>query len=185
VGISSVNDPFREPAAGMLEREDGLVDVTLPIESYGWQEDGSLTVVARGRVHGAMLGFAIDLDPTWSPQLVEGTDTTVYWGGGTLHSLGTDSDAFVALLAREYDLAHDSPMAATVPVTLAGMDCDPARLDSEPGRIKLFFESNADPDAYAEAYLNVDLTQGLATFCEKDPDYRAGLLRSLSADTEI
>ncbi|QSX79755.1 hypothetical protein [Agrilutibacter solisilvae] len=178
--MNSPLPPQDEPGAGVLERDEDFVDLSLPIEDAFRRDDGGLTVIARGRVHGLVRAFAVDLEPAWTPQLLDDSERTLYWGGGCLRSVGEDSDAFLALLASAYGLDDAGPMVAQVAMTIAGTDSDPARLRSEPARLRLIFEADDGEDA-AEAYLNLDLDEGLAVFRDKDPLYHAALLRALSA----
>jgi hypothetical protein len=55
--------------------------------------------------------------------------------------------------------------------------------DSGPVHLKTFGKDGEplDEDAYYESFFNVDLSNGVVCWNEKDPDYRQPLLRALSA----
>ena len=172
--------PAAELGAGRVDREDEFVDITLPIADHEWSEDGSLSVIARGMIEGEQVGIEVHLAPGWKPQPIEDTPITVYWGQGHIRSIGDASDAFLALLAREYSLPNPGQMASGTAITMAGMDSDPSNLRSAPARIKIFFESGGE-EAYGEAFVNIDLGSRVLEFRDKDPEYHEGILASLTA----
>ena len=171
-----------EPPAGRIDREDDFVDVTLPISEHRWARDGSLTVISRGSVNDKIVGFAVDLAPEWKPQPIEDTPINVYWGKGHIRSIGPESDAFLALLAKEYGLASQQHMVPRVEITMAGMDNDPSDLRTTPAKIKIFFEAGGE-DRYGEAYINIDLASKTLEFRDKDPEYHQGIVSSLGGGT--
>lgn len=172
-------DAEAQPPPGQVDREEEFVDITLPVAAYRQTNDGGLQVVARGVIRGVTVGLAIELAPAWSPQPIEDASVTVYWGNGSLVSIGSDSDAFVALLASEYGMPAAERMVGRVDVTLAGMDDDPSGLLTSPAKIKTFFDRGLDVD-YGEVFVNIDLQVGVVEFRDKDAEYHAGVLRSLT-----
>ena len=168
-----------EPAPGRIGREDGFVDVILPITDHKWSKDGSLSLVARGSINGKVVGFVVDLPPYWKAQLIPDTPISVYWGKGHIRSIGSESDAFLALLAREYALPDPGRMIARVEITMIGLDSNPTDLRTTPARIKIFFEAGGE-DSYGEAYMNIDLGSRILEFRDKDPEYHQGILLSLA-----
>ena len=171
-----------EPSPGRIDREDDFVDVVLPIAEHRWAKDGSLSVIARGNVNGKTVSYAVDLEPEWRPQPIEGTPITVYWGKGHLRSVGPESDEFLALLAGEYALAAPERMAPRVEITMAGMDTDPSDLRTVPAKIKIFFEAGGEA-SYGEAFINIDLDSKVLEFRDKDPEYHQGIVSSLGGGT--
>ena len=171
-----------EPAPGHVAREEGFVDITLPIAEHRWESDGSLTVVARGRVNGEAVGFTVALAPEWTPQRSEGVPITVYWGKGQIRSVGSESDSFLALLAQEYGLPARPTMAPRVETTLVALGSDPRELRSIPAKIKVFFEAGGE-ESYGEAFINIDLAGKVLEFRDKDPEYHQGILSSLGGQS--
>lgn len=166
-----------EPPSGRIVREDGFVDVVLPIAEHRWAKNGALTVIARGRFNGEAVSFAVDLAPEWKPQPIDDT-VSIYWGAGHIRSIGPESDAFLSLLAREYALPAPKHMAARVAITMAGIGDDPGELRTTPAMIKIFFEAGGEA-SYGEAFINIDLDGKVLEFRDKDPEYHQGILSSL------
>lgn len=168
-----------KPLSGRVERDGEFVDVILPIAERKWTKDGSLTVLARGIIKDNIVSFAVDLAPEWKPQRIEDTPISVYWGKGCIRSVGSESDAFLKLLADEYGLSAREHMASRIEITMAGMGSDPSKLRSTPSQIKIFFETSGD-DSYGEAFLNIDLGNKTLEFRDKDPEYHQGIVSSLA-----
>ena len=171
-----------EPPSGRIDRDEDFVDVILPIAEHKWGKDGSLTVIARGSVKDQVVGFAVDLAPEWKAKPIKDTPITVYWGKGHIRSVGAESDAFLALLANEYELPAKEHMATRTEITMAGMDNDPSELRTTPAKIKIFFETGGEAN-YGEAFINIDLGNKTLEFRDKDPEYHQGIVLSLGSGT--
>lgn len=171
-----------EPSELQISLEDDFVDFEIPLESYTRCDDGVQQIVARGRHGSATLSFLVSLGAIWERQDVEDSDLVLYWGRAEFVSLGAESTAFVRLLDEAYgtSLNHNG-MRERAPFLAVGLSGDPARLECEPVKMKLFFESD-DEALYAEFYLNIDVCARSVQFHEKDPDYRRGVVLSLSAE---
>jgi hypothetical protein len=170
-----------EPQAGQLVSEDGFVDIDLPI--YRYSKDGTLTVVARGKIDGQTIAIAVDLGSEWKEQVVEDAELTIYWGNGHIRSIGEESDAFLNVLAKEYGFSSAAKkMASRTTLTMAGLNSDPRDVKTSRATIKVFFEHNGK-DNYGEAFINIDLTNKVLEFHDKDPEYHQGMISSLSAGT--
>lgn len=163
---------------GQVERSEGYVDISLPITEHRWSKDGSLTLTARGVVEAVLVGFAVDLAPEWRPQPLDGVPITLYRGKGQIRSLGPGSDAFLALLFREYALPSRTKMLPQVDIAMVSVGTDPAELRVTPAKIKIFFQ-NFGEAGYGEAFINLDLRSMMLEFRDKDPEYHQGILLSL------
>lgn len=172
-----------EPPAGTLAREEGFVDIVLPIASQRVSSDNSLTVVGRGKIEGKAVALAVDLGGEWKVQEVEDTELTIYWGMGTVRSVGSESDSLLGLLAQEYGSppSHRT-MSARTRVTVAALNSDPRAPHAGKLTMKVFFEHGAEAN-YGEAFINIDLGASVLEFRDKDPEYHAGILASLTAGT--
>jgi hypothetical protein len=171
-----------EPQAGRVTMEDGFVDVDLPISDYHVAGDGTSSVIAKGRIDGQTVSFAVDFGGDWKMQRMEDADLAFYRGNGRIRSLGQESDAFLALLVRKYGISRPPPkMAPGTAMTMFGLNNDPRALHTTPARIKIFFEDNGE-DNYAEAFLNIDLSNRVLEFHDKDPDYHQGIVASLAGE---
>jgi len=172
-----------EPKPGHMAKEDGFVDIDLPISDHRFAKDGTLTVVARGKIEDQSIAIAVDLGSTWKEQVVEGAELTIYWGEGHIRSIGKESDAFLGLLTKEYPATSPSAkMAPRTEITMAGLNSDPRKIKTDPATIKVFFEHNGQ-DNYGEAFINIDLAKGVLEFHDKDPEYHQGIVSSLAGDT--
>lgn len=175
-------DPESNPPHGQLDREEEFVDISLPVAAYRRASDGGMQVVARGAIQGTTVGIAIELAAEWVPQPIKDASITVYWGNGSLVSIGPESDAFLALLASEYGMSAPSRMAGRVDITLAGMNDDPSKILTSPAKIKAFFDKGPK-DHYGEVFINIDLQSGTLEFRDKDVEYHAGILSSLAQNS--
>ncbi len=171
-----------EPLDGKLSTADGFVDIDLPIVQAESKSPALVSVIARGKVQGAVVGLAVDLDSKWIKKPIENADASFYWGKARLRSIGPESDAFSKLLADLYQLpCGTSKMPSRIDVEAVGLANDPHRVTSNPTKMKLFFNSNSEHD-YAEVYLNLDLKSNVLEFHEKDTEYREPLLRALCGE---
>jgi len=169
-----------EPQAGKLLVEEGFVDINLPIGDYRFSKNGGLTVVARGKINNQIVAIAVDLGNEWHEQIVQDAGLTIYWGNGVIRSIGGESDAFLNLLAHEYGVAKNkSEMAPRTMITMAGLNSDPRKIQTEPATMKVFFEHNGEGN-YGEAFINIDLANRILEFHDKDPEYHQGIASSLA-----
>lgn len=172
-----------EPSGGNLSTADGFVDIDLPIIQVESKLSSLVSVVARGKIQGAVVGFAVDLDSKWIVKPIENANASFYWGKGRLRSIGPDSDAFSKLLAGLYQLPCATvKMPSRIEVEVVGLANDPRLVKSNPTKMKLFFNANSENN-YAEVFLNLDLNSKVLEFHEKDPEYRAPLLRALCGES--
>jgi hypothetical protein len=169
-----------KPPESTVHEEEGFVDIALTITETKTSTDGTISVVARGKLNGATVGFIVDVLPEWSTSPIEGTDSHFYWGKIRYRSTGAESNEFVAALARLYGSSErPGPMASTIEASAVGLDSDPRSLNTTPVRMKAFFFEDGPEDRYAEVYTNIDLQQKRLEFHEKDPEYRLPLLKAL------
>ncbi|MEJ0099840.1 MAG: hypothetical protein WDO12_08910 [Pseudomonadota bacterium] len=162
--------------------EDGFVNLDFPLSSHTKNASGSTTLVARGVLSNQPVGFSIEVHPSWKESPIEGSDVVIYWGRVTIKSIGPASDNFITALAHLYNLPNPKrSMLAAIEVEAAGLNSDPRQLASKPVHMKLFFNSNASEEHYAEVFLNTDLPGRVVQFHEKDMDYREPLIRAFYA----
>ena len=172
-----------EPQPGRLVSEEGFVDIDLPISEHRVAKDGTLTVIARGKINDHVVAFAVDVGHNWKAQVVADAELTIHWGAGHIRSIGPESDAFLALLANAYGTTVPTArMAPRTAITMAGLNSNPANLRSEPAKIKVFFEEGGEA-SYGEAFINIDLGNKVLQFHDKDPEYHQGIVSSLAGDT--
>src|SRR5262249_25424221 len=152
----------------------------LAITDVQTSRDGTLSVVARGKLDGTLIGLIVDVLPDRNAQRLDRSNAFVYWGKVRYCSLGTESDAFIAALTRLYGLREKpGSMARGIEVKAVSINGDPRSLEKAPVKMKAFFFDEGLQDKYAEVYTNVDLQAKRLEFHEKDPAYRTQLVKAL------
>lgn len=108
----------------------------------------------------------------------------VYHDGVSFRSLGVISNRLMTVLAKLYGV-DDSPrhMVAEEMFTAIALHQADTKLERHRVRLKLFGRDGESfiEDEYYESFFNIDFPSGWAFWNEKDPDYRAPLLKALSA----
>lgn len=163
--------------------EEGFIDLDLPIAELKRQADGTVTIVARGKVDGSIVGLIVDILPTWNGKDVEEGGPTFYWGKARYRSLGEESDRFLALLAKHYEIKPtENRMAQRIDVTAVGLNDNPERVMEVAIKMKFFLAEDSEEN-HSEVFTNVDAKNRILQFHEKDPEYRQSLLHVLSGGT--
>ncbi len=164
----------------VVGEEDGFVDLTFTISNSKKLESGSYEVVVKGNLKGDIVGFAIELLPSWNPQSVEGIDDPFYWGEAFFKNTGEESVAFIRSLASLYGATvSGASVSNEVYAQVVGLACNPEQLEVSPCKMKFFFNPDGEEALYSEVFINIDLSENKLEFNEKDNDYRTPLLRSL------
>ncbi len=167
---------------GVVSTEDGFVDIDLPIVDTKKTTTGLVSVIARGEVSGSVVGFAVDINPSWKAKATDDGAVVFYWGYAQLRSTGEESDGFVRLLAEMYERPGlEISMPRRIEVEAVGLANDPAKVLTSPTKMKFFFNPDSEEEDYAEVFLNLDIPAKKLEFHEKDPEYREPLLRALGA----
>ena len=157
--------------------EDGFVDLIFKIVEV---RNGREFLV-KGNLNGVKVGFAIELEEKWNPEEIEDIDEPFYWGEAYFKSIGADSNAFISALAKLYGASHRNfEVPEKVYAQVVGLACNPGEVLMHPCKTKFFFNPDGEEEFYSEVFINVDLNTKTLEFNEKDNEYRAPLLRSLS-----
>jgi hypothetical protein len=181
--------------------ELGAADVAYRIIASQTNPDRSFRMVAGAIYRGKPVGFAFELGSSWRGYLAQGIggalsralgpdmggmfaeamgQLSLNQGLVTFHSIGEESDRFVAALARMYEVdPAGTAMKHSVPFAALSMDGDPELPQSGPVLLKLFFQADAEEDC-AEVYANIDLHDERLEIREKDSGYRMALVRALT-----
>lgn len=108
----------------------------------------------------------------------------VYDCGVCFRSLGQVSDDLITALAELYGQGAGAlRMVPEETFTMIALQQGDTDLERHSVKMKLFGR-DSDPfieDDYYESFFNVDISDGFVSWNEKDPDYRAPLIRALSA----
>jgi hypothetical protein len=165
------------------ESEADFVDLVFHVHEHRSLADGSQVIRTAGFHKGRLLGFEVVLGPVWKKgTLGENVLIVMHRGEVCYRSIGVESDAFLQVLDDLFGtmLAPKGMAAETrfAAITLAG---EPSEPEKGSVKIKLFYEKDAE-NAYAELYTNIDLAARRLKVLEKDPDYRAQIIRALRQD---
>ncbi|HUE78090.1 MAG TPA: hypothetical protein VMN38_00470 [Sphingomicrobium sp.] len=143
---------------------------------------GETTLVLIATHDGKAVGVAVSTrKKDWDFHPPKDEDSIpLWWGKIALHSIGNESDALLALWRSYFQLPGVSTFVKRVDCLAVAIEGDPTNLHAAPLRTKLFFDDgSADDTQYAELFFNLDLVGGIASLNEKDPEYRAPLVRWL------
>lgn len=171
-----------------LDTEDGFVNIDLPVYKHETLPSGGFRFYARGSLEKTQIGFIIEISKDWKKTKIEdlGEEAYFYWGSGTFRSSGKDTDNFVSLLSSLYGNKRKKLKALQkIDADVVGLLDNPALVDTEPVKMKFFFNSDEDETFYSEVFINIDLSKKTIEFHEKDIDYRQALMRSLTEAPNI
>lgn len=164
-----------------LGQEDGFIDISLSIAKFEKLENGTMRFLIKSSLDNQKISFVVDLLPKWDVRPIENTNQNFYWGHASLTSVGSQSDAFIRQVAKLYGIdGKPTKFKKDVPAQVVGLANNPAEIESTPTKMKFFFSSDAGDDLYSEVFINIDLKNRILEFNEKDPEYRAPLLRSIA-----
>lgn len=166
--------------------EDGFVDCVLRIV-----ERSETTDHYRLRLQASHAGQVVGMDVVIVKNIQGGFDSemnlqkeNVYQRGVVFYRIGPESDRLVAALAALYGQKKDQVLRMTEeePFTAIALHQGALDMEREPVKIKIFGRDAEpfDEDAYNESFFNLDLTNGLVFWNEKDQEYRASLIRALA-----
>lgn len=161
--------------------EEGFVDISLSIAKYEKTQSGSRRFLIKNSLNDKKISFAVELLPAWDAKAIENTESHFYWGRANLMSVGTESDAFITVLTELYGRKPENlKFKDTIPVQVVGLANNPEDVELAPVKMKFFLNPDAEEDLYSEIFINIDLKNKRLEFNEKDPEYRAPLVRSIA-----
>ncbi|MBK8016120.1 MAG: hypothetical protein IPK20_04980 [Betaproteobacteria bacterium] len=163
-----------------VTEEEGFVDLTIGVK-HETLDNGRLRIDACGNLGGEVIAFRIELAPDWKERQIEGTDQFFYFGSGAFIRMGVETDRFISKLAALYGVAP-IPFAAreSLDFQVVGLASDPRQILESVVKMKFFLNAEAGENLYSEVFVNTDLKGGRMDWNEKDPEYRAPLIKSLS-----
>ena len=163
--------------------DEGFVDLTFAILSHQTRADGSQELRVQGVHAGQDVGLIVVLGPKWKKGTLDpDVPIVTYQGRVEFRSFGPASNTLIRILDELYATNIDpKSFRSETTFTAISLEGEPADLAKGPTKIKLFFESE-DEDRYAELFTNVDLANDILQIREKDPEYRAGVIRALRAE---
>ena len=166
--------------------EVGFVDCTFRITGMK-HSAGRYSFHLSASHHDRVVGFDVSLLDHIGP----GFDTdlnvlkdNVYRQGVEFRRSGPESDTLMTALSEMYRLNLGvRVMVDSLSFTAIALHNEPVDLRSQTVKIKLFGK-DAEPlveEDYFEAFFNISLRDQVVYWNEKDADYRASLVRGLSA----
>lgn len=163
--------------------EEDFKDIVLKIVEVS-KQDNNFTYLVKGKYENNIVGLKLSIVNNIAAGISK--DANINSGsfvknGITLESIGTESDNFVAALAKIYELKSTSKFSKKpVKVTVFPLNENTSDL-SKPNyyKFKAFFNDEADENDYAELFINLNLGNNTVEFNEKDSEYRTNVLKSL------
>ena len=165
--------------------EDGFIDCIFKVQDLKW--DATFHYFNLFASHkGEKVGLAIKLISDVRPGLDADMNLipeNVYRAGVSFRSLGKVSDDLITGLGELYELDVGAiRMVTEESFTMIALQDGDTGLATNMVRMKLFGRDGEpfEEDDYYESFFTVDLRAGFVSWSEKDPDYRASLIRGLS-----
>jgi len=166
--------------------DDGFVDCIFRLD--GLKADENFYYFNLFSSHqDRKVGFAVKLLKTVGPGFDQDMNLIknhVYYEGVSFRSLGQVSDDLINALAELYGLGTGGlRMVPEESFTMIALQQAATDLAKNSVKMKLFGRDGTPlvEDDYYESFLNVDLPGGFVSWNEKDPDYRAPLIKALGA----
>jgi hypothetical protein len=164
----------------VVSTNGGFVDVSLPIVQTQPAADGTQRIYAAGKYRDRSIALTVRVSGAWLPQNV-GSDISHVVYGGLVSFMRTDAgcDELPPLLDELYGTGlHPSGHLPEVAFSATTRDGSAPRLNETPARLLLSRSGEAEQST-VELFLNIDLPGRRLELAEKEPRYRAGLLRAL------
>jgi hypothetical protein len=175
--------PQTQPKSASAEKQedDGFRDFKLKIQTYKMLDDGSQIIRVLSTNENFPGGFEIILGNSWqNSKMSKDLPMTIYKGVVTFRSIGTESDAFVRAIDRQYATGLiPKNFREEVKFTGLSLQGNPAKLSNGAVKIKLFFEPDGEK-GYAEIFANFELATNQFELNEKDPEYRTAIVKALA-----
>ena len=166
--------------------EEGFVDCIFKISGLK-RDEGFYYFDLFASYKGKKVGFAVKLMNSVGPGFdadMNIISNHVYRPGVSFRSLGAVSDDLITALGELYGESSGSlKMVPEESFTLIALQQSNTELDRHGVKMKLFGRDHEpfSEEDYYESFFNVDIGGGFVSWNEKDPDYRAPLLRALGA----
>lgn len=173
------------PAVIVESEAEGWYDLVFSILAQAPAMDGNKRWGTMLKIGGTFDGEPIELGlaiaDEWEEAELTPPPPFKSWASPLLFGrLGDTSDRFVRVLAKVYRLPEPSLSAREgADLDAISLGEDPRPIGSKPVHLKVFVHGDREDD-YGEFYLNVDWKAQVVKLKEKDPEYRAAILRALA-----
>ena len=172
------------PPQVVFHKEVGFTDFVFFISHVQSNQYGA--IIQASALDGKTdVGFELEVPNSWR-DTTAGPKNELHLHQGAIGMLsdGVSSDALISTMQRAYGQPEKAAsFAKTVHATAISLSGDPAKVLTEVCQIKLFFGEDTGKDApYAEVFLDIDVKNKVVLLKEKDPEYRADLLKFLTGE---
>ena len=145
---------------------------------------GAFRYRARGLHRGKPVGFELLFAGRWEEWTPKGLDRPLYQSVVALRSAGAASDGFLQAMAELYNVSPTpKSMARETMVGAIALEGNPHKTREGVLKLKLFFGEEEREAEYGELMLTIDLQKSRLAIIEKDPTYRAAIVRWLEKGT--
>lgn len=162
--------------------DEGFADFSFDIIRIKKTLLGRIILVCAACDNGKNVGFRLEIKNNMRGIANHDFRTFCTYPKGMklIYQNGLSGD-FLSGISRLYGFeAADLHMKKSAYIECGALSDNPMNLQKEEVQFKCFLEAN-DENKYAEFYINVDLPNRKLYFREKDPDYRANIIRYFSA----
>ncbi len=164
--------------------EEGFVDCIFAISELS-HTPGTIRFKALASHEDSIVGFGVEMVDEihgFFDDDMNGMTERVRRNGVTFLRTGPESDLLIRTLAALYGTEIPTHMRSSESFTAIALQRGEPDLLSEAVKIKLFGRDGEQfvEDDYYESFFNIDLANELVSWNEKDPDYRASLIKGLS-----
>jgi hypothetical protein len=165
--------------------EEGWVDLGFGLVGKPRSADDLIALTVGARHAETDVGFNVVLPKSWEYEEQENMPGIGSYVGIALAAVRPQSDDFLKALATVYGIEVPPRMADFTELNAVSLEGNPENVLTEKIALKIFF--GAHPEfgiPYAEAYLNLDVPNGIVQLHEKDPEYRKAIVEGLAKGTD-
>ena len=165
--------------------EDGFVDCVFRISNIKIIED-KYTFHLSAYYENNVLGINVEVFRNISGGFDSEMNLIkehVYYDGVIFRRSGRESDLLIQVLAKLYGIESKSlKMVEEETFTAIALHSGNIKIENDAVKIKLFGNDSEEDheDDYYESFFNIDMSNGLVFWNEKDIGYRKALIKSLS-----
>ncbi|MEN9598457.1 MAG: hypothetical protein RL596_768 [Bacteroidota bacterium] len=168
-----------------LDTSEGFSDIFLVITNNS-KTDSTEIYTGQGIYKGKVVGLKLEINSKIPQGITADGEINSKSGfirnGIKFMTLGQQSDDFITALSELYEHPQLKIFSKNkISATLFSLNQHDTYLDKKGYyKFKLFFNDDGDEDAYAEMFLNINTTEQIIEFHEKDHEYRMPLLKAFT-----
>jgi hypothetical protein len=170
-----------------IEAEHGFINLEFGLVGHSIEGDEFHLFCAGARQADSEIAFNVLYPMQWTFDPPKGAPQGLfdYHAGMALVNAQPLHESFIQVLAGLYGVPTPrAGMANFTEVSAVVLGGNPHNVVNERVQLKIFFGAYKDaPIPYAEAFLNLDVPNGIIQLHEKDPEYRPMILQGLICGT--